>query len=86
MSPRAETQMEIPYPPNREQRALIGAAVENKVVVASAGTDRYEMLNKLTLAGYFTKRYCPKSLGVFQFEPTRAGVAAIQQLQPPPGR
>ncbi len=69
----------LPFPPDSQQVALMQAIVKGgNHAIASEGTDRYDLFEKLVEGGYMARVHCPGALGVHQFSVTLQGLEVIQ--------
>lgn len=73
-------QMQMIHAPDARQLDAMRRAKENgNTVIASKGTDNYELWCHLVESGYMTTRYCPNAFGCHQFELTAMGLALLEE-------
>lgn len=63
----------LPFLPDQQQWELLRSMQDNGCVIASEGTDRFEVLEHLVDQGLSVDRFCPKACNVHQFEITVEG-------------
>ncbi len=70
-------QIEIPVEADPEAMELLASVAEDGCAIASEGTDRYGLLDRLAGEGYLLASFCPAALGVTQFIPARRAVEIL---------
>lgn len=64
-------QIEIPVECDPEAVELLAKIREDGCAIASEGTDRHGLMDRLAGAGYLIASLCPRAGGVTQFTPAR---------------
>ena len=75
-------QMKIRFEPDAQQQEMMLNALDNdNAVIASKGTDRFEIWENIEDAGFATKIYSESACKTYQFSVNRKGIGFLDEYR-----